>query len=53
MQAKTESKLIELDLQRCSISGESVLPIVDLLNSKYKLRVLNLKDNAVDDLGAQ
>lgn len=47
-----DSKLIELDLQKCSINDLSILPITNLLCTKYKLRVLNLKDNAIADEGA-
>lgn len=50
--SKIEPKIVELDLQRCGINEKSVAPIAKLLQCKYKLRVLNLRDNAVTDDGA-
>ena len=45
-------KLIDLDLSKCNITSESARPLIKLLNSKYKLRHLNLKDNAIRDNAA-
>ena len=50
--SKVEPKLVELDLQRCGINDKGVVPIARLLQCKYKLRVLNLRDNAITDDGA-
>lgn len=50
--SKVEPKLVELDLQRCGINEKGVVPIARLLKCKYKLRVLNLRDNAITDDGA-
>ena len=49
---KAGSKLVELDLQRCSLSSESIDPLVLLVARKYKLRILNLRDNGISDEGA-
>jgi len=47
--SKVEPKLVELDLQRCGINEKGVANIAKLLQCKYKLRVLNLRDNAITD----
>ena len=46
---RQDCKLIEIDLSKCSITSECARPIVKLLNSKYKLRHLNLRDNSIRD----
>ena len=50
--SKCNPKLIELELQRCSLSTDSVMSLVGLLSSKYKLRSLNLRDNGIVDEAA-
>ena len=50
---KKESKLVELDLQKCRIMSKSMLPFGKLLASNYKIRVLNLKHNHITDEGAE
>jgi len=50
--SKLEPRLVELDLQRCGITEKGVVHIAKLLQCKYKLRVLNLRDNAISDEGA-
>lgn len=44
---KSESKLIDLELAKCSITSQSASHLIRLLNSKSKLRHLNLKDNSI------
>jgi len=46
---KKECKLIDLDLAKCNINSDSAKPIIRLMNSNYKLRHINLKDNVIKD----
>lgn len=46
---KKECKLIDLDLAKCNINSDCAQPIIRLMNSNYKLRHLNLKDNVIKD----
>ena len=50
--SKTTSALQELDLSKCHISSESVLPLVKLIESKFRLRTLLLSNNSIYDLSA-
>jgi len=49
---RSESKLIELELAKCSLGEQDVQPFIKLIGSNYKLRCLNLKDNDVRDCAA-
>jgi len=49
---KSEIKLVDLELAKCAITSEGAKHLIKLLNSKVKLRHLNLKDNAIQDEAA-
>lgn len=49
---KHKGCLIELELQKCGLTTESLIYISKLIASKYKLRCINLKSNGVGDEAA-
>ena len=46
---KYQHFLSELDLQKCGLTNDSLLVLSKLIASKFKLRILNLKNNGVGD----
>jgi Ran GTPase-activating protein (RanGAP) involved in mRNA processing and transport len=49
LENKSECKLVDLELSKCAITSESAKHLSKLLNSKIKLRHLNLRDNSIQD----
>ena len=50
---KGTAQLQDIDLQKCALTNESVKPLAELIQSKYKIRSLNLTNNAITDEGAR
>jgi len=49
LENKNDCKLVDLELSKCAITSESAKHLSKLLNSKIKLRHLNLRDNSIQD----